>query len=146
MIVAPIAKLNVASKNHPKEILCDKNHLYGILLVHLTSNVAFTTFSVSWILIFDHENLKFYLTLHICKPKCQTKHHTAAILQQNNATHSTLSKLSYIISFGYMYTFHLTLIQMMYIASTLIVHVVPAANLPDRQILPTINLSEIFYS
>jgi len=41
-IVAPAAK-NAASKNHAKDILCDKNHLYGIVLVHITLNVAFKT-------------------------------------------------------------------------------------------------------
>jgi len=40
MIVAPAAK-NAASKNHLKVILQDKNHLYGIVLVHFASNVAF---------------------------------------------------------------------------------------------------------
>ena len=40
--VAPAAK-NAASKNHPKDILHDKNHLYRVVLVHLTSNVAFKT-------------------------------------------------------------------------------------------------------
>jgi len=28
-------------KNHPKDILHEKKHLYGIVLVHITSNVAF---------------------------------------------------------------------------------------------------------
>ena len=40
---------------HPKDILHDKNHLYRIVLIHLTSNVAFKTrkhFSDGWILIF----------------------------------------------------------------------------------------------
>jgi len=41
-IVAHAAK-NAASKNHPKDILHDENHLYRIVLVHLTSNVAFKT-------------------------------------------------------------------------------------------------------
>ena len=39
-IVAPTAK-NAASKNHPKDILRDKNHLYRIVLVHLILNNAF---------------------------------------------------------------------------------------------------------
>jgi len=37
------ATKNAASKNHPTDILCDKNHLYRIVLVHLISNVAFKT-------------------------------------------------------------------------------------------------------
>ena len=38
----PAAK-NAASKNHPKDILRDKNYLYGIVLVHIVSNVVFKT-------------------------------------------------------------------------------------------------------
>ena len=34
---------SATSKNHPKDILCDKNHLYKILLVHLTLNAVFKT-------------------------------------------------------------------------------------------------------
>ena len=41
-IVAPTAK-NAASKSHPKDILRDENHLYEIVLVHLTSTDAFKT-------------------------------------------------------------------------------------------------------
>jgi len=39
VIVAPVAK-NAASKNHPKDVLCDKNHLNRIVQVH-TLNDAF---------------------------------------------------------------------------------------------------------
>ena len=42
VIVVPAAK-NAASKNHPKDTLRGKNHLYRIVLVHLTLNVAFKT-------------------------------------------------------------------------------------------------------
>ena len=42
VIVVPAAK-NAISKNHPKDILHDKNHLYGIVLVHITSNITFKT-------------------------------------------------------------------------------------------------------
>jgi len=42
VIVVPAAK-NATSKNHPKDILHDKNHLYRIMLVNLTSNDAFKT-------------------------------------------------------------------------------------------------------
>ena len=41
-IVVPAAK-TAASKNHPKDILRNKNHHYRIVLVHLTSNDAFKT-------------------------------------------------------------------------------------------------------
>jgi len=42
VIVAPATK-NTAPKNHPKDILCDENYLYRIILVHLASNIVFTT-------------------------------------------------------------------------------------------------------
>ena len=29
---------NTVFKNHPREIFCDENHLYGMILLHLTSN------------------------------------------------------------------------------------------------------------
>jgi len=41
-IVVPTTK-NAASKNHPKDILRDKNYLHRMVLVHLTLNVAFKT-------------------------------------------------------------------------------------------------------
>jgi len=75
---------------HPKDILHNKNHLYRIVLVHLTSNVAFKkTFSDGWILNFlkNRKCSKFCQTAslpaHIHKPRAQTKHRTAAILQHN---------------------------------------------------------------
>jgi len=34
---------NAALKIHPKDILRDINHLYGIIPVHLASNVVFTS-------------------------------------------------------------------------------------------------------
>ena len=40
VIVATAAK-NATSKNYPKDTLRNKDHLYGIVLVHITSNVAF---------------------------------------------------------------------------------------------------------
>ena len=46
-IIAPAAK-NAISKNHPKDILRDKNHLYRIVLVHLTLNVTFKTRKHFW--------------------------------------------------------------------------------------------------
>ena len=41
-IAVPAAK-NTIFENHPKDILCNKNHLYKIILVHLASNIVFTT-------------------------------------------------------------------------------------------------------
>ena len=37
VIVVPAA----TSKNHHKDILCDENHHYRIILVHLASNIVF---------------------------------------------------------------------------------------------------------
>ena len=41
-IIAPTAK-NATSKNHPKDILCNENHLNRVILVQLESNIVFTT-------------------------------------------------------------------------------------------------------
>jgi len=68
-------------KNHPKDILCDKNHLYRIVLIHLTSNDVFKTrkhFQMAgyWILK-NCKYSKFRLTAslpaHIRKPRAHTK-------------------------------------------------------------------------
>ena len=37
------ATKNAAFKNQLRNVLCDENHLYGIILAHLTSNVALKT-------------------------------------------------------------------------------------------------------
>ena len=68
-------------KNHPKDILHDKNYLYGIVLIHLTSNVVFKTrnhfqnkkpFVDGWILNFfkNRKYSKFRLTASL--PACLT--------------------------------------------------------------------------
>ena len=41
-MVVPASK-NATSKNRPKDILPDKNHLYRMVLVHLASNSTFKT-------------------------------------------------------------------------------------------------------
>ena len=46
--IVVLAAKNAASKNHFKDILCDKNCLYGII-VHLTSNVVFKTRKHFWV-------------------------------------------------------------------------------------------------
>ena len=80
-MVVPASK-NAASKNLPKDILRDKNHLYRVLLVHLTSNDARKHLQMA--VLRNHKNSKFCLTTalpdHICKPRCQMKHHIAVIL------------------------------------------------------------------
>jgi len=54
-----------ASCHKFRHILHDKNHLYSIVLVHLTSNVMLKkkTFSDSWILNFN-KNVKFKIYTH----------------------------------------------------------------------------------
>ena len=37
------ATKNAAFKNQLRNVLCDENHLYGIILTHLTLNVALKT-------------------------------------------------------------------------------------------------------
>ena len=108
------------------------------------------TMSVSVIILLDPPPVTSYnITSHhqinsaifILTARLPRTYISLPVLDLDQSFH--VSKLSYIICFGN--TFHLTLIHMMYIASTLFIHVVPAANLPDRQTLPAIiNLSEIF--
>ena len=40
VIVVPAAK-NSTFKNHPKDILCNQNNLYRIILAHLVSNIVY---------------------------------------------------------------------------------------------------------
>ena len=87
-------------KNHPKDILRDKNHLYRTVLFHLTSNVAFKTRKIfRWLDIEFLKYLKFHLTAslpaHICKPGVQMKHRTASILQHNNKLISEMCLLGF---------------------------------------------------
>ena len=44
------AAKNTIFKNHPIDILYDENHLYRIILVHLTSNFAFKN-TLRWLII-----------------------------------------------------------------------------------------------
>jgi len=102
VIVAPAAK-NAASKNHLKDILRDKNHLCGIVIVHLTLNVVFKTrkhFQMAGYGILKQiVDLKFCLTAplpdHIRKPRCKVKHGTATILQHNNKLTSEMYLLGF---------------------------------------------------
>jgi len=95
------ATKNAASKTIQIGILHDKNHLYRIVLVHLTSNVVFKTrknFQMAgyWILkkIVNVQNF-VSLSDHICKPRYQTKHRTAAILWHNNIFTSEMCLLGF---------------------------------------------------
>ena len=82
------------SLNHLKDILHDKNHLYRIVLVHLTSNDAFKT--REHLQMAGYGISKFRLIAdHICKPRCQTKHRTGAILWHNNKFTSEMCLLRF---------------------------------------------------
>jgi len=86
VIVAAAAK-NAASKNHPKDILRNKNHFYRIVLVHLTSNDMFKT--RKHLQMAGYEFLKIVKTQnfvslphHIRKPRRQTKHCSRNLMPQ----------------------------------------------------------------
>ena len=83
------ATKNTAFKNQLRNFLRDENHLYGIILVHLSSNVVLKTrkrllaaryrkknFKSSKLEILSHS-----LTDHSRKPRAQTKQHTVTILR-----------------------------------------------------------------
>ena len=65
-----------AFKNHPRDILRDENHHYGIVLVHITHNTALNTtkhLQVARYKIFlNRQNSNFSLT--DCLPHCLTDH------------------------------------------------------------------------
>jgi len=95
------AAKNSSSKNHPKDILHDKNHLYRIVIVHLhrmmhlTQENIFRWLDVEFFLIVKTRN---FVSLPCCltmirKPRCQTKHHTAAIICHNNKLTSEMCLL-----------------------------------------------------
>ena len=87
-------------KNHPKDILHDKNHLYRIVLVNLTLNDAFNVFR--WLhieFLKSRKNLKFHLSAslpdYIHKPRRQMKHRRVAILRHNNKLTSEMCLLGF---------------------------------------------------
>ena len=78
--------------------------LHKIVLIHLTSNVAFKTRKLLQMAGFkNRKNAKFRLTRslphslpdHICKPKHQTKHRTATILCHSNKLTSEICLLGF---------------------------------------------------
>ena len=84
---------NTAFKNQLRNFnLHDKNLLYGIILVHLTSNIALKTrkrlLAAGYRFFFNCQNSKFRLTHsltdHSCKPRAQAKQHVVTILHHNN--------------------------------------------------------------
>ena len=79
-------------KNQLRNFLREENHLYGIILVHLTSNVALKTrkrlLAAGYRIFLNCQNLKFCLTHsltdHSHKPRAQTKQRMLTILCHNN--------------------------------------------------------------
>ena len=89
------AAKNTAFKKQLRSFLRDKNHLYGIILVHLTSNTVLKTRKhllaagyrilkkSSKLEILSH-SLTHSLTDHSRKLRAQTKQRTVTILHHNN--------------------------------------------------------------
>ena len=82
---------NSAFKNQLRNFLCAKNHLYGIILLHLTSNVGLKrrkrllTAKYRILKIIKTQNfITHSLPDHSRKPRAQTKQHTVTILCHNN--------------------------------------------------------------
>jgi len=82
-VVAPTTKMPPL-KNHPKDILHDKNHLYGIILVDLSMKNSRKHFKVAGYAIFKLkiEIWSVLLTL-VASLRDQTKQQMAMILHHN---------------------------------------------------------------
>ena len=86
------AAQNSTFKNHPRVILRDKYHLYGIVLVHIIHKTALNT--IKRLQVAGYRILKITetwnfrltdcLTDHSRKPRGQTKQCVATILRHNN--------------------------------------------------------------
>ena len=90
-------------KNHPRDILQDENHLYGIVLVYIVHKTALNTtkrLQVARYKFYKNcQNSNFRLTAsltdHSRKPRAQTKQHTATILRHNNKLTSGMCLLGF---------------------------------------------------
>ena len=103
------AAKNSTFKNHPRDILRDENHLYGIVLVHIVHKTALKynkMLTGGRILIFKKNAkarifsslphcLTASLTDHSRKPRAQTKQRTATILCHNNKLTSGMCLLGF---------------------------------------------------
>ena len=85
------AAKNTTLKNQLRNFLRDENHLYEIILVHLTSNVALKTrkhlLAAGYRIFKKPSKLEISshsLTHHSHKPRAQTKQRTVTILRHNN--------------------------------------------------------------
>ena len=92
-----------AFKNHPRDILRDKNHLYRIVLVYIVHKTALNItkrVQVAGYKFFkNRQNSNFRLTAsltdHGRKPRAQTKQRTATILRHNNKLTSGMCLLGF---------------------------------------------------
>ena len=96
------AAQNTALKNQLRNFLCDENHLYGIILVHLTSNVVLKTrkhlLAAGYRIFFKSSKLEILshsLTDHSRKPRAQTKQRTVTIFRHNNKLTSGMCLLGF---------------------------------------------------
>ena len=85
------AAQNSAFKNHPTDIVCGENHLYGIVLVHIIHKTSDTTKHLQvagYKILKNRQKLHFSITAsltdHSRKPRAQTKQRTVTILRYNN--------------------------------------------------------------
>ena len=81
---------NTTFKNQLGNFLCDENHLYRIILVHLTSNIALKTrkhlLAAEYRIFFKSSKLEITHSLpdHCHKPRAQTSQYMVTILHHNN--------------------------------------------------------------
>ena len=97
-IVVPTAKMPPLKTILGKEILRNKNHIYEIEPVQMLCLKQEKIIIIVRYWIFKNlKNSKFFLTSslpdHICKPRHQTKHHTATILEHNHRITSEMCLL-----------------------------------------------------
>ena len=94
------AAQNSAFKNHPTDIVCGKNHLYGIVVVHIIHKTAINTTKhlqvvtkhlqvvrykiIKKIVKNPNFSITASLTDHSHKPRAQTKQRMVTILRYNN--------------------------------------------------------------
>ena len=92
-----------AFKNHPRDILQDENHLYGIVLVYIVHKTALNTTKclqvAGYKFFLNCQNSNFRLTAlltdHSRKPRAQTKQRTVTILPHNNKLTSGMCLLGF---------------------------------------------------
>ena len=92
MVNVSRAAQNSAFKNHPTNIVCGENHLYGIALVHIIHKTALNTTKHLQVADIKFQKIakisKFSttasLTDHSRKPRAQTKQRTVTTLRYNN--------------------------------------------------------------